>query len=94
MTPAPRWRAASPEELLWSEWDAEYVLYHRPSGKTHFLNESAWFLLSEILREPLDVAATADELARLRGVAADQDLHTYVSTLVLRFEELGLVHRA
>jgi len=85
--------ASDAADLLWSEWDGEYVLFHKPSGKTHFLNESAWVLLSDILREPRDLPATTLELANRRGVAPDEDLSAYVSSLVLRFEELGLTRR-
>lgn len=90
-----QWRAAPAADLAWYEADGEYVLYHRPSGKTHFVNAATHLLLRQILVEARDVADAASELARLQGpVMAEGGLTRHVAGLLLRFEELGLVERA
>jgi PqqD family protein of HPr-rel-A system len=91
-----RWTAAPPADLCWVRWhdDDQYVLYHRPSGKTHIVNEATWLLLNQILRNPLDLTGTTHELARLRNLTPDEDLSAHVAGLLLSLEDLGLVLRA
>lgn len=69
------------------------MVYHRPSGKTHFLNEPSVTLLSSILVEPRTLERGAQTLARSLGVEADAGFLHHVEALLLRFEELGLVER-
>jgi hypothetical protein len=74
------WRAVPADQLSWADWDSGHALYHRLSGKTHFLNPTGAALLRELLANPGE-AYEIDE--------ADQG----VRELVLRFEMLGLVER-
>jgi PqqD family protein of HPr-rel-A system len=89
-----------------SEFEGQHIVYHRPSGKTHFLNPSAGTLLELICERPMDVAALANvlseqypDLLELRQLpnsddAAFQDgLVRYLAGVLLRFEEVGLVTR-
>jgi PqqD family protein of HPr-rel-A system len=94
LLPDPHWTAASPGELLWAEWDGRFVLYHRPAGRTHIVNEPTWLLLNAVLRETRDLASTTQELARLRDMQPDEELRGYVAGLLLHLEELGLVVRS
>jgi len=48
-----------------------HVLYHRPSGQTHFLNEGGALLLRECLLEPRDAVQAARALADLQGAEPD-----------------------
>lgn len=81
-----RWRAAPAEHVVWTSWDDDYVAYHRPSGKTHFLNASSHYLLTELLREPRDVQAVADAFG-------DSSL-AEVAAMLEHFEHLGLIEDA
>lgn len=72
-----RWKAAPAEHYSWATWPDGEVLYHRPSGKTHFLNASGADLLRQLLAAP-GQSFEADDA--LRG-------------LLLRMESLGLVER-
>lgn len=74
---ALRWRAAPAAQFSWADWSDGHVLYHRLSGKTHFLNEAGATLLRELLADPGE------------AFEADESLHG----LLLRFEALGLVER-
>ena len=74
------WRAVPADQLAWADWGSGHALYHRPLGKTHFLNSAGAALLRELLANPGE-AYEIDE--------ADQG----VRELVLRFEMLGLVER-
>lgn len=71
------WRAAPAGQFVWAHWGDGHALFHRPSGKTHFLNEAGASLLRELLAAPGD------------PFEADPSLHD----LLLRFEALGLVER-
>ena len=94
-TPARlRWRSCSQGSLVWRTWGAESVVYHRPSGKTHFVNESSRWLMTDVLREPKSVE---DIVAVFAPAGADPDsneLHAEVGALLARLEYLGLIDRA
>jgi PqqD family protein of HPr-rel-A system len=77
--------------LAWAEWDGEFVLYHRPSGKTHFLNATTALLLTEILIEPKSTADATTALLATQIAAIESEQHQYVAELLKRLESLGLV---
>ena len=77
----------------WVQWGDDCVVYHHPSGKTHFLNAGAALLLREVLVEPKDSLTAADELAGAQGASADGRFREYVDQMLRRFDELGLVDR-
>ena len=77
-----RWVAAAPASLDWACWDDDCVLFHRPSGKTHFINAPTAQLLRVLQSSPL----TFDEIcAQVHLDAAD------TRELLSRLDELGLV---
>ena len=59
----PSWRARAADEVVWLALDEDHVLYHRPSGKTHFLNDASKRLLRDVLTVP-KTAGEAAEAAR------------------------------
>lgn len=71
------WRASPAEHYSWASWPDGEVLYHRPSGKTHFLNASGAELLRQLLAAPGQSFEADDALLEL----------------LLRMEALGLVER-
>jgi PqqD family protein of HPr-rel-A system len=83
-----RWQAAAPELLDWAGWDGQYVVFHRPSGKTHLLNGETLLLLTRILDTPRSLPEVAGELAAA-GIAVDD---TEALGMLLRLEDLGLIH--
>lgn len=93
-----RWQCRCPDDLLWADFGDQFVVFHRPSGQTHFLNESAAVLLIDVLASP----TTLEEAARaLLGELDDRptpgepsrELRERVLRMLVRFEELGLVQR-
>ena len=92
--PEYRFRAAAPDRLQWAEWGGERVVFHRPSGKTHLLNEAGWRLLTDVLSEPLSVAQIIGGLAAADADEIDAGFAPRVMALLARFEELGLIERA
>lgn len=88
-----RWRAAAAEDLVWLSWGGDHVAYHRSSGKTHFLNDSSHFLLTELLREPRDIEAVAAAFGAGEGEGEDAGARHEVASMLAHFEELGLIER-
>lgn len=78
---------------MWADWDDLSVLYHRPSGKTHFINASTAFLLECLAEAPAGVESAAMALAAAQSRVADDELRSEVSDTLLRLEELGLIER-
>lgn len=89
-----RWCAAGQDDFVWAPFEPDPVLYHRPSGQTHFLNAAGALLLQRILREPKDIeTATRELLAAEPSQIDEQELREHVAQLMWRFEELGLISR-
>ena len=79
---------------MWAKFDDDYVAYHRPSGKTHFLNAASQLLICAILTEPRDLAAIANEFASDR---TDGNVDAYLEqmkAMLDHLETLGLVDRS
>ncbi len=91
--PPPAWRAGSPQDLVWTEFGDDCVVYHRPSGKTHFLNAATAVLLEEILTVPRDAHAAAEALAAREEAEGDAAFFAAVADSLLHLEYLGLVER-
>jgi PqqD family protein of HPr-rel-A system len=90
---APAWRARPADEVVWLALDADYVLYHRGSGKTHFLNAASKHLLRDVLTAPKTAAEAAEALARHEGVAAEPALLAVVTKTLEQLDHLGLIDR-
>ena len=88
-----KWCSRSSAEVVWFDAPPDFIAFHRPSGKTHFLNEASKVLLTELLTVPRDLgeileafSPNDDDEAR-RHVLPMQDLLTHL-------EALGLIERA
>lgn len=89
-----RWVAASAADLRWCSWEGACAVYHRPSGKTHFVNDATRHLLEALLATPLPAAEVAGRLAREQGVDETEEFRAHVWGLLVRLEELALIERA
>ncbi|HJR71883.1 MAG TPA: HPr-rel-A system PqqD family peptide chaperone [Gammaproteobacteria bacterium] len=90
---APSWRARPADEVVWLALDDDYVLYHRGSGKTHFLNAASKYLLRDVLTTPQTAADAAAALARHEGVAPEPAFVTVVTETLEQLDYLGLIDR-
>lgn len=88
------WRCADPAHCIWADWDDLGVIYHRASGKTHFINAATAFLLEELAARPLTVDAAAQALAAAQESALSDEFRAEVEGTLLRLEELGLIDGA
>lgn len=87
------WRARSASELVWSQFGEVYVVYHRPSGRTHFLNFATADLLAHVLAKPRSAQHAADELAARQGATGGPDFCAAVAASLRHLEHLGLIER-
>ena len=91
--PPPVWCCQSPEDIAWAAFADEFVAYHRPSGKTHFLNESSRQLICEILSERRTLAEVVDAFDAISGVVERDDYTEQMKATLDHFENLGLIER-
>lgn len=89
----PEWHAGRAEDLVWAQFGEDYAVYHRPSGKTHFLNSASVALLREVLARPKTARAAAEELAAREAASVDSDFVSAVTASLGQLEHLGLVER-
>ena len=87
------WRSNA-ADCVWAKYDDDYVLFHRASGKTHFLNAAGYWLLMEVLERPEGTVSIAAKLAAT-GTEETGPLNiSEVHEMLVRFEYLGLVDRS
>ena len=63
-------------------------MFHCPSGKLHLVNDASLRLLTELLVEPL---GTRDVIAALVGPDATPEQVEQIVSLLVRFDDLGLI---
>lgn len=89
-----RWRSCPQDECIWVPFDDEFVVFHKPSGKTHFLNAASEVLIREVLDEPRDFS---DVLEFFGSEVAGEDASAYrkqMKEMLSRLEHLGLIKNA
>lgn len=87
------WRASPVDDTAWVQFDDEYVAYHRPSGKTHFLNAATHRLLTDLLVEPARLATVAAAFAAGSSASPVGDVEKELRATLSHLESLGLVAR-
>ena len=87
------WRSNT-ADCVWARYGDDFVLFHRPSGKTHLLNRAGYRLLTEILQSPMQTATIAARLASADGGGSESLDEADVHAMLARFEYLGLVDRS
>ncbi len=90
---ANRWRSRAPDEIVWFDIAPDFVAFHRPSGKTHFLNAASKLLLTDTLIEPANLPSI---LGAISSGSVDETVEDYQQQMIVmleHFESLGLVER-
>lgn len=88
------WKAADASLMVWAEFGDDCVLFHRPSGKTHFVNQTTRELLSAMQHRSMTTAQIALAYGAEGGSVADAAADEQITATLLRFEALGLLRRA
>lgn len=87
------WRSPDSDVRVWADFDGDFVLYHRPSGTTHFLNPSGKQVIDALSNTPMTTADIAALFAELVADDLQASVINDVGAMLLRFEDLGLIHR-
>ena len=88
-----RWCSAAPDDIVWVGWGHDHIAYHRPSGKTHFLNASSKRLITELLCEPTNLAEVAEAFGVAGATSERLSQMDELHSMLDRLEQLGLVER-
>lgn len=75
------------------EWDDRYVLYHRASQKTHYLNQTSAIVLQCLMELPYTAETLADTLAAESGEPFSDGLRSNIAELLQHLEKQGLAMR-
>ena len=89
---ADTWRRRNPDDCIWTRYGDAYVVYHKPSGLTHLLNEASHRLLSDILARPASLASIVAAFGHAGNSAPEEYKASMWSTLRW-LEHLGLIER-
>ena len=87
------WRRGSPDDCVWFDGDDAFVVYHRPSGKTHLMNDASSRLLRDLLCEPLSLVEIASAFD-VDSVSSSGEYLESLAGMLTRLEQLGFVERA
>ena len=68
-----------------------FVLFHKPSGKTHFVNDATAHLLRTVLQVPRDLDGIVAQLAPDCPAEEYETISASIQEQLSRLEELGLV---
>lgn len=88
------WRSRPQDEIAWAEFDDDFVAFHRPSGKTHFLNAASYALLNDVLVEPKSLSEILEVFS---PDESEENADAYVeqmTEMLTHIEALGLIERA
>jgi len=89
-----KWRQGPSNDCVWSDCGDGFVVYHRPSGKTHLLNDASSRLLRELLQKPMDLATIAAEFEPGQAESPSDDYLERMASMLRRLDQLGLIQRA
>jgi PqqD family protein of HPr-rel-A system len=84
---------ARQDAFFWEAWDDRYVLYHRASQKTHYLNQTSAIVIQFLAESPYTADKLADALAEESGEPLSEGLRGNIAELLQRLETQGLVAR-
>ncbi len=89
----PKWCSCRPDQITWAIFEQDYIAYHRPSGKTHFLNEASFLLIREILAEPQSLDTIIKEFVSVENEANPAPYASQMRAMLDHLEDFGLVER-
>lgn len=88
-----RWQQSPDDSCVWFDFGDGIVVHHRPSGKTHLLNDASFLLLTEILEEPQDLYSIAAEFETGESGSPRQAVLDSLADMLCRLEQYGLIER-
>ena len=86
-----RWQVAHPDDTAFLRFDDEALVFNPESWETHFLNDSAAFVLESLLDHPQSVEEIVALVNRASGGPMPDEFGDQVADLLHQLESLGLV---
>lgn len=81
---------ARKDDFSLEDWDDRYVLYHRVSQKTHYLNETSAIILQYLVESPCSAERLAAILSEESGTPLSDELCINIAGLLRHLEIKGL----
>ena len=87
------WWQKNPDDIVLAPYDANVILYHRPSGMTHMLNSASVVLLTEMLSEPASLDDIAVAFSETNAELPAEQLKSQLAEMLMRLEHFGIIER-
>ena len=85
------WQSADQADLVWKQAGDDFLLFHRPSGKTHLFNAASHRLLTQVSAEPVSTDAIISAFEAPAGQShADADLRAHWERLLQRLHQTSI----
>ncbi|WP_394789424.1 HPr-rel-A system PqqD family peptide chaperone [Rhodoferax sp.] len=91
--PAARWHSVAPDQIVWRDFDDEFVIFNQQTGSTHLLSGMGAAMLQALLDTPdgLSLADLQTQLTIDAESSVDSDLIAEsLQSVLSSFEALGL----
>ena len=85
------WRIAARQDILWRNWDGDYVVFGSLSGETHILDIVSGKALERIMERPSSVPEIRSDIADFLEVENDEELASAVAKILQRLEDAALI---
>ena len=90
---ADRWKRCASDSIEILSCGGDFVAYHRPSGKTHLLNESSYRLLTVVMEDEPTFPEIVDRCVPLDSESDRGELLDHLGEMLENLEQLGLLER-
>jgi PqqD family protein of HPr-rel-A system len=85
------WRGLETDDLLWSSWGDEFIVYRVASGDTHQLSPLAVDVLQVLQQAPASIKQLTEHIAAVLQVPCDHALMVYVEDILATLKRSGLI---
>ena len=87
------WQLAPKNGDTWLHIDASHILFHFASGKTHFLNETSYFLLEQLGKKQASASELTHLSAEKSGEDVTEEMVRRIEEHLYRLNQLGLIEK-
>ena len=88
---AALWALDEAGSLRLRQWDDEAVVYHRPSGATHLVDEVSALILRTLEQGAMSLAGLAARVGETLGVGSPEELEQITGERLAGLQRLGIV---
>ena len=85
------WRIAARQDILWRNWDGDYVVIGSLSGETHILDIVSGKALERIMERPSSVLEIRSDIADFLEVENDKELASAVAKILKQLQDAALI---